>query len=98
MKQAAIGPLFLSLLLPLALAGCGRGGDQSDAFAETVAKTFEADCLRIAATQQRQQLCTCSAQWIRTSGIKAGDGDQANDEKIHAAQRACRQQVLGKDA
>ncbi|HEX5182868.1 MAG TPA: hypothetical protein VFW19_06915 [Allosphingosinicella sp.] len=103
MKKAAIGrgSLFLSLLLPLALAGCGSGGDTDDPFVDSVVSTIEADCLRTApsapaAAQQRQHFCTCLSQRIRASGIKAAAGDKANDERIRTAQKACHREVYGK--
>lgn len=102
MRQAWNGrpAIFALLLLPLALAGCGKHGGTGDTFAETIATTFEADCLQAQAgaakgAQLRRQLCTCTADRIRASGLKASDGDKANDDKIHAAQQACRQQVYG---
>ena len=94
MKQTAI---FLSLLLPLALTGCGKGGGDSDPFVESIAKTFEADCQRIATNPKAQQLCACTTQKIRASGMKASDGDKANDDKVHAAQQACKRQVYGRE-
>ncbi|HEX4739368.1 MAG TPA: hypothetical protein VH331_17610 [Allosphingosinicella sp.] len=100
MKRTAI---FLALLLPLALAGCGKGGSADDPFVESIAQTIDADCQRIApsnpkAAREHQQLCACTTQKIRASGMKASDGDEANDDKIHAAQQACRQQVYGSGA
>ncbi|HEY1605125.1 MAG TPA: hypothetical protein VGF77_05965 [Allosphingosinicella sp.] len=102
MRCAAIGrgSLFLSLLLPLALAGCGGSGDTGDPFVDSIVGTIEADCLRTAppapaAAQQRQGYCACLTQHIRASGIKADAGDKANDEKIRAAQQACRRQIYG---
>jgi hypothetical protein len=95
MKQAAI---FLALLLPLALGGCGKGGGGDDAFVDTVAQTFQADCQRVASNTKAQQLCACTTQKIRASGMKARDGDKANNDKIHAAQHACVRQVYGSGA
>jgi hypothetical protein len=95
MKPAATRKAFLPLLLPLALAGCGRGASAEDPFADSIATTMEADCLRIAGSATIRQLCTCTSQRIRTSGIKPENGDALNDEKIHAAQQACRRQVYG---
>ena len=96
MKSAA-RKAFLSMLLPLALAGCGKGRSEEDSFSNTIATAIEADCLRITSTssgaEKRRQLCTCTGQRIRASGMKAEDGDPRNNEKIHAAQQACRQQV-----
>jgi hypothetical protein len=99
MVKAAIGRGLALALLLLPLAGCGKGGGQSDAFVESVVSTFTAECQRMAPSSpqaaKRQQLCTCTAEKIRTSGIKASDSDKSNDDRIHAAQQACRQQVYG---
>ncbi len=94
---------FALLLLPLAIAGCGKGADDNDGFAGMIGKTIEDDCLRLVpaegkTAQEHRQLCTCSGDKIRASGIRAEDGDAANNEKIHAAQQACRQQVKGDGA
>lgn len=100
MKRTAI---FLMLVLPLALAACGKGGGEDDAFAESIVQTFQADCQRITpanpkAAQKVRQLCACTTQKIRASGMKASDGDAVNNEKIHAAQRACFRQTYGRQA
>lgn len=97
MKQAG---MFLALLL---LAGCGKSGGESDPFVDSIAETLQADCQRFApvdpeAARKHQQLCACTTEKIRASGLKAGDGDKANSDKIHAAQQACRRQVYGNDA
>jgi hypothetical protein len=90
----------LLLLLPLALAACGKGDSSGDPFVDSIVQTFQADCQRASfanakAAQQHQQLCACTTEKIRASRIKASDGDKINDDKIHAAQQACLKQVLG---
>lgn len=87
------------MLLPFALAGCGKGDSSGDPFADSVVETFQADCQRAsvgnAKPAQHQQLCACTAEKIRASGLKASDGDKINNDKIHAAQQACLKQALG---
>ncbi len=102
MRQASSGfrTMSIALLLAVALAGCGRHDSAGKSFADTIASTFEADCLQAQtgagkAAQLHKQLCTCATEKIRASGLKASDGDKVNDDKIHAAEQVCRQQVYG---
>jgi hypothetical protein len=88
------------LLLPLALTDCGKGDSTGDPYLDSIVQALQADCRRAApvsarAAQQRRQLCACTTDRIRASGINAGDGDKINGDKIHAAQQACRLQVYG---
>jgi major membrane immunogen (membrane-anchored lipoprotein) len=94
--------MSMALLMAVVLAGCGRHDSAGESFADTIASTFEADCLQkqsgtARAVQLRKQLCGCTAEKIRAGNLKASDGDKANDDKIHAAQQACRQQIYGRE-